>query len=297
MGVFISKTEAYFEFNNGENIPEKSRQVFTLAEKTVTPIITENGSENISHLIAVTTCPDMLSPSLGQMLNEKFHSTFSNSHTIDVVQGCAGGVTAMILASQLVELHKSSIIVIQADAAKKATSKSKSIHKIFGNGSFACTISYDDSDKRLLHYKSKQYKGLSEVVTVKLGHDSDEIIIREAKDMATDPRKHLGLDLNKTLALQLIRNAESFYNDFVKESTTPDMMILHQVNPDILKLLKSVFSKYKIEFVDGSATTGNCGAASVGIALHHVRDKIQGKKILLCGFGTGGVITAGLWQN
>lgn len=297
MGISIARTEAYFEFNNDENIAENPRQVFTLAEKVVIPIITDNESKKISHLIAATTCPDMLSPSLGQMLNEKFHTTFSDSHTIDVVQGCAGGVTALILASQLAELHKSSVIVVQADAARKATSKSKPIHRIFGNGSFACTVSHNDSSKRLLHYKSKQYKGLSEVVTIKLGHDSDEIIIREAKDMATDPRKHLGLALNKTLALQLIRNAESFYKDFVSESTAPDTMILHQVNPDILKLLKSVFSKYKLEFVDGSATTGNCGAASVGIALHHVKDNIKGKKVLLCSFGTGGVITAGLWQN
>jgi 3-oxoacyl-[acyl-carrier-protein] synthase III len=297
MGVFIATTEAHFEFNNGENAPEKSRQVFTLAERAVAPLFTQHALENISHLIAATTCPDMLSPSLGQMLNEKFHSKFSNSHTIDVVQGCAGGVTAMILASQLAELHKSTVIVVQADAAKKATSKSKSIHKIFGNGSFACIMRCDNSNKKLLHYKSKQYKGLSEIVTVKIGHDSDEIIMKEVKDMATDPRKHLGLFLNKSLALQLLRNAESFYNDFVRESTTPDMMILHQVNPAILKLLKSVFSKYKIEFVDGSATTGNCGAASVGIALHHVKDRIHGKKVLLCSFGTGGVITAGLWQN
>jgi 3-oxoacyl-[acyl-carrier-protein] synthase III len=72
---------------------------------------------------------------------------------------------------------------------------------------------------------------------------------------------------------------------------------LHQVNPEILKHLRSVFAKYDIEFVDGSDLTGNCGAASVGIALHHVKNMMKGKKILLCSFGTGGVITAGLWQN
>ena len=297
MGVFISKTEAYFEFNHGEMTLEKPRQVLSLAERTVKSLLSDDMTKNFSHLIVSTTCPDMLSPSLGQMLNEKFHSAFSNSHTIDVVQGCAGGVTAMILASQLAELSGSNVMIVQADAAKKATSQTKSIHKIFGNGSFACIMSHGNSTKGLLHYKSQQYKGLSEVVTVKLGHDADVIIMKEQKDMATDPRKHLGLSLNSSMAIRLLRNAETFYNDFVKESTIPDIMILHQVNPDIMRLLQSVFAKYKVEFVNGSTMTGNCGAASVGIALHNVMDNLQGKKILLCSFGTGGVITAGLWQN
>ncbi len=74
-------------------------------------------------------------------------------------------------------------------------------------------------------------------------------------------------------------------------------MILHQVNPLILKHLKSVFKRYQIEFIDVSALTGNCGAASVGIALTLIRDRIENKKVFLCSFGTGGVITAGLWQN
>jgi 3-oxoacyl-[acyl-carrier-protein] synthase III len=231
------------------------------------------------------------------MLNEKFHDAFQDTHTIDIVQGCAGGVTSLILASQLSELYQSSVMVVQADAARKATSKSKAIHKIFGNGSFACLIRPDDSDRRLLHYKSRQYKGLSEVVTIQLGHDADQIIKTEEKSMTNDPRKHLGLSMNNMLALRLLRNAEKFYIDFVKESTIPDVMILHQVNPTIMKCLQSAFGKYKIEFIDGSAVTGNCGAASVGIALNNVKHTLQGKKIFLCGFGTGGVITAGLWQN
>jgi 3-oxoacyl-[acyl-carrier-protein] synthase III len=97
--------------------------------------------------------------------------------------------------------------------------------------------------------------------------------------------------MNKYLALKL------FYLEFVNEAAAPDIMILHQVNPLIVNHLKIIFSKYKTEFVDVSAVTGNCGAASVGIALDKVKDTIHNKKVLLCSFGTGGVITAGLWQN
>lgn len=297
MGIHISETQAYFEFNRGKNTVESPRQVLLLAEQSLNPLLSSQTNNKFSHLIIATTCPDMLAPSLGQMLTEKFSSTFAGTHTIDVVQGCAGGVSALILGSQLATFNQSSVVVVQADAAQKATSRSSNIYKIFGNGSFACRIDYDNSPKTLLYSKSQQYKGLSEVVTVKLGHDANDIIMNNTNGITKDPRKYLGLSMNHSLALRLLRNAESFYLDFVNESTKPDVMILHQVNPLILKHLQQVFSKYNITFVDSSALTGNCGAASVGIAFHRVIDTLKGKKVMLCSFGTGGVITAGLWQN
>ena len=149
----------------------------------------------------------------------------------------------------------------------------------------------------MIHSKSVQYKGLSEVVKINLGHDADRIIMNEINDMKLDPRKHLGLSLNKFLAKKLFSKAEEFYTEFVSESDIPDILILHQVNPLIMRHLKSVFAKYKVDFIDVSNRIGNCGAASVGIALNEVNARIKGKKLMLCSFGTGGVITAGLWQN
>ncbi|MCX6247620.1 MAG: hypothetical protein NTW10_07790 [Bacteroidetes bacterium] len=287
---------AYFEYLNGSDLPEYPKQVYSLAEKSLKPLIESGLPHPVSHLIAATTCPDSLAPSLGQLVIEKYNHLLKNCHSIDIIQGCAGGVSSMILASQLAELNKSSVLVVQADAAKKATSVSKGINKIFGNGSYVSLVSWSDSDKGLIHSKARQYKGLSEVVTVNLGHNTAEIIKNENKNLIRDPRILLGLSMNNMLAIRLMRNAEEFYKDFVKESTSADIMILHQVNPVILKHLRSVFKKYKLEFVDVSEFTGNCGVPSVGIALNSIKDTIQGKKVLLCSFGTGGVITAGLWQ-
>jgi 3-oxoacyl-[acyl-carrier-protein] synthase III len=295
MGVIIDQMNSHFYY--GEALEEKPRQVLDLALQCVDGLSRKSSIGTLSHIVIATTCPDKLAPSLGQMLVERYHSTFSDSHVIDIVQGCAGGVTALILASQLASMNKSNVLVIQADAAAKATSSKKSIHKIFGNGAFACVVRHCEESLGLLHYKSRQYKDLSEVVTVNLGHDADAIVFRERNHLLTDPRKYLGLSLNNRLALKLMRQAEKFYLDFVAESTTPDVMILHQVNPIIIQHLKTVFSKYEIEFVDVAALTGNCGAASVGIALDLAKKNIANKKVLLCSFGTGGVITAGLWQN
>jgi 3-oxoacyl-[acyl-carrier-protein] synthase III len=297
MGTIFRNIFAYSEYSNKAELPEQPRQVLHLAEKPVRSIIEAGLPDDLSHLIVATTCPDTIAPSLGQTINEKFSDVFTDCHTIDIVQGCAGGVTALILGSQLAELNRSTVMVVAADAARKGTSRSSRLNKIFGNGSFACLISYEDSEKGLIHKKSKQFKGLSEVVSVNLGHDADETIMKEWKDMVTDPRKHLGLSMKNGLAIKLMRKAEDFYRSFVKDSGSPDIMILHQVNPLILRHLAHVFKKYKLDFINVADSTGNCGVASVGIALDSIKDSIEGKKVFLCSFGTGGVISAGLWNN
>ncbi|HPT13707.1 MAG TPA: 3-oxoacyl-[acyl-carrier-protein] synthase III C-terminal domain-containing protein [Bacteroidales bacterium] len=296
MGTVFCKMEGYSEFSGKQELPEMPRQVLHLAEKALKSLIDTGLPDNLSHLVVATTCPDSLAPSLGQTIIEKFSDNLSSCHAIDIVQGCAGGVTSLILGSQLAELNKSSVIVVCADAARKSTSRTSPLNRIFGNGSFACLISYRDSDKGLSMSGSHQYKGLSEVVNIRLGHDADQVISRESKTVITDPRKHLGLNMNNLLAIKLMKKAEQFYIDFVKRSGKPDIMILHQVNPLILKHLSAVFKKHQVEFINIVEETGNIGVASVGVALNSIKDTINDKKVLLCSFGTGGVITAGLWN-
>ena len=202
----------------------------------------------------------------------------------------------MILASQLAELNKSTVLVIASDAAKKATSVSSDIYHVFNNGAFRCCISYTEEKKGLMHHMSRQYKDLFEVVTIRLGHDADEIITGNIQDMQIDPRKHLGLKLDNRLALKLMQKAESFYLDFIVETGHPDILILHQVNVMIVNHLQKVFEKYPIQFINRAKETGNCGCATTGIVLDSIKEMIVGKKVMICSFGTGGVIVAGLWQ-
>lgn len=296
MGTIFTGMDGYSEFSDKDDLHERPGQVLHLAERSLKPLVDAGLPANISHLIVATTCPDSLAPSLGQTIVERFSHAFSNCHAIDIVQGCAGGVTALILGSQLAELNKSSVMVVGADAARKSTSRSSPINRIFGNGSFACLISWEDSKKGLALSKSRQYKGLSEVVNIRLGHDADQVISRESKTIVADPRKYLGLKMNNFLAIKLLRKAEQFYLDFVEKSGKPDIMILHQVNPMILKLLSAIFRKYQVEFINISDRTGNCGVASVGVALNSIKETVKDKKVFLCSFGTGGVITAGFWN-
>ncbi|HRI79965.1 MAG TPA: hypothetical protein PLR06_10565, partial [Cyclobacteriaceae bacterium] len=73
-------------------MPESRNQVFELALKSLDPLIKEGLPEDLQHVVVATSCPDAIAPSLGQMIQECFHKQLSTCETIDLVQGCAGGV-------------------------------------------------------------------------------------------------------------------------------------------------------------------------------------------------------------
>ena len=294
MGIHITDMfSAHGNSGTGEVINEKNT-VFQLASEALTQVLDKQ--IKYDSLLAATSCPDAIAPSLGQCINQQYNSFLSNVDTIDIVQGCTGGVSALILASQLSEHNKSNVLVVTADAAQKATSPNSEVYKVFRNGVFACCVSYVDDDRKLIHHKTTHYKDLYNVVTIGLGHDADEIITNNIDNIANDSRKYLGLKLDNSLAIKLMKQAEGFYLDFISKTGHPDILILHQVNEFIIAHLEKVFEKYPVRFINRAKETGNCGCATTGIVLHNLKNEIENKKVMVCSFGTGGAITAGLWQ-
>jgi len=295
MGVEFLSMKSYYEYGKDSGHTDHPKQVLDLACKVLEPIIKGN-QINASHLVVATTCPDRLAPSLGQELNSYFYPVFKDSHVIDIVQGCAGGITALLLGNKLAENNHQSVVVVIADAARKACDKNDKDYNVFGNGAFACVLASGNSTKGLLHYKSRQYQELTEVVNIKLGQDIGEVLTVH-KDTYLNPGKYLGLQMKKDLAISLMIKAKGFYDEFISEiNIEPDILILHQVNPKIIAYLGNVFKKKGLRFINVSEMAGNCGTASIGVALKHEEESLLNKKVGICSFGTGGVITAGLWQ-
>ena len=123
MGINFNHLVSFNEFKNHAP-PETKKQVFKLAEEVMKPIFQQSGYRQFSTFIITTTCPDSLAPSLGQALADKFNEELGSAQIIDMVQGCAGGVSSMILASQLAASKKEPVLLVNTDAAKKATSTS-----------------------------------------------------------------------------------------------------------------------------------------------------------------------------
>ena len=276
-----------------DDLPSK-KTVFHLANYALKHVLDKQ--INYSNLLAATSCPDSIAPSLGQCIIQEYNCVLSHVDSIDIVQGCTAGVSALILASQLSEHNKSHVLLVTADAAQKATSQVSEVYKVFKDGVFACCVSYVDDDRKLIHHQTTHYKDLHNVVTIKLGHDADEIIAANIQDIASDSRKYLGLQLDNSMAIKLMKQAEGFYLDFISKTGHPDVLILHQVNELIIDHLEKVFAKYPVRFINQAKATGNCGCATTGIVLDTLQEEIKNKKVMVCSFGTGGAITAGLWQ-
>jgi 3-oxoacyl-[acyl-carrier-protein] synthase III len=294
MGVIVSSLECCFEYGEDYNFSQFPKQVLSLASKVLEPIIKKN-QVAISHLVLATTCPDTIAPSLGQEINRYFYPYFKGTQVFDLVQGCAGGVSALILGYKLAFKNPLGVMVVVADAAKKSIDPSYSHFSIFGNGAYAALLSNLEGTKGLIHCKSSQFPEITEVVQVGMGHDIVSLLHHE--DLNLHPRKYLGLRMNDKLALSLIQKAGDFYEEFLEEvKMLPDYIVFHQVNPKIMAHLTRRFTNNHTKVIDISRRVGNCGAASVGIALKLEETTLKDKKVLICSFGTGGVITAGLWQ-
>ena len=294
MGICITDMFSFHENAGTDNDCSGKNTVFKLASEALRHVMDEH--LKYGNLLAATSCPDAIAPSLGQCINQHYNSFLSNTNTIDIVQGCTGGVTALILASQLSEHNKSNVLVVTSDAAQKATSPSSEVYKVFKNGVFACRVSFVDDHRKMIHHQTVHYKDLYNVVTIGLGHDADEIITNNIDDIANDSRKYLGLKLDNSLAIKLMKQAEGFYLDFISKTGHPEILILHQVNEIIIDHLEKVFEKYPVRFINQARVTGNCGCATTGIVLDNLKNEIENKKVMVCSFGTGGAITAGLWQ-
>jgi 3-oxoacyl-[acyl-carrier-protein] synthase III len=292
MGVSIKyMSSVYNKSDSYEN------SVTQLAFESLSAILNNGTSKNISALITATTCPDTLAPSLGHKIGEKFQALPVNCQIYDLVQGCAGGITALALGYNIARLNLTNVAVVLADSARQAVSKKNSLRTHLSNGAFSCIIQPDDSNKGLVHYKTMQFKNLVDIVNVKLGHQTNIEINKRPKAILADPLKELGLYMDNFQGLKMLMEAENFYEEFIREcKVNPDIIVFHQVNPRILRKLESIFDSKADEFVNLATDIGNCGVASFGVALDKIKDRVENKKIFLCSFGTGGIISAVLWQ-
>ena len=109
LGAVIHNMSSYYQFNGTNQI--SPRQVLSLADKVLSEVLSIKPNGKISHLITATSCPDQLAPSMGQMIYKKFSKDLSETHILDLVQVCAGGTSALILGSELAQMHSSGIMV------------------------------------------------------------------------------------------------------------------------------------------------------------------------------------------
>jgi hypothetical protein len=174
---------------------------------------------------------------------------------------------------------------------------SNPIREHFRDGSFSAIIVPTSDRRGLLAEKTMQFVELTNVVEIPLGHRTRELL--EGGQVASLDIESvidtLGFHVNAMLISRMAKKAADFAANSGVPELEPAATIVHHPNNRIGQYINSLPIMKRLNTVDMSEF-GNCGAATVGIGFAKHFQALQGKRVAISSFGTGGVITCGCWQ-
>lgn len=292
MGVRFIDIETYVRSDSSPPIVN----LVDLALKSCEPLIHRNRDKKFSHIICATSGPDKLAPSFSQELRRSLG--LREGQGLDLIQGCAGGCSALLLGSRLAASAKSSVLVVAADLPLRAINPNHQIYKSFADGAFSTIISFDEnSERRLIREMSIQYTEFTDIVSIPIGHQLRNVLKYLSGTEFTELQivDSLGFHVDNRLITKMARKAVEFSKAFGANELRPDFTILHQPNLKISAYMKDLKEFSKLNLVD-LPHLKNSGAATVGIGFASIFDRIDQKRVIISSFGTGGVVTCGCWQ-
>lgn len=294
MGTKITNIKSTFNFIDEK--PKNFNSVSRMAIEVLSETLEQYDTQKIKILIAITSCPDKVAPSLGQTILDHFKELSRDIQIIDLVQGCSGGANGLILASQLCAAYNSEVLVVASDAALNGVDNSSPLSKVLSNGAFSCIVVPAESDAGLLFKHHQYFEGLFDVVDIPVGQNSAPLLSNE-KNASENPWEILQIKVNRKKTVQFMQYAESYIQQITNLSQhQPHYAIMHQANPHIMDWLNKAFAKFNIQSIDMSSEIGNCGTATIGVVLHKKFCELENKIVLLSSFGTGGGINVGIWK-
>ncbi len=294
MGSRLIKTSSYISFNKREEGGRYS--VTKMATSVLSNTIKNYDTSNIAYFITVTTCPDYIAPSLGQVLIASIDSVPRSVQILDLVQGCAGATNALILGSSLASTSGQEVIIVIADAALNGIDNVSPLNSVFSNGAFSCIIVPDDSGKGLLFKDHSYFESLVDIVKVPVGQNTAYDILAQP-NIIHDPWTFLQLTVDSRQLVSFKNQAEPYILSLIERMPVkPDFAIFHTANKNVTSLLLKILDIHNIAMFDMFDEVKNCGASSVGVIIDKKYPLLHNKKVLICSFGTGGGINLGLWQ-
>lgn len=231
---------------------------------------------DVSLLIVATTTPDYPAPSTASYVQARLGHVPRYYPAFDVNAVCAGFITALIMAYQLLP-HYENILVIGVDAFSRITDWDHRDCVFFGDGAGAVVVTRrsgperPDASKGMLGYELNGYADTRQAFTV-----CDGTWRMNGKAVYEAATKYL---VNATLDL------------FIREDLRPsdiDHIIPHQAS---LNLLQAIADKAELPFEKFRLTLdryANTAAASIPLTLDHHKESIkEGDKVLFMGIGAG----------
>lgn len=228
--------------------------------------------KKIDLIIVATFTPDVLSPSVANLVQAKLGLNDKEIMAFDINAACSGFIYALNIASLMVNSgHYTSALVIGAEVLSKVINyQDRNTCVLFGDGAGAMILEKTTEDKPAYFYSSS------------LGDLEGNIIVDPLIRM--DGRKvyHFASKILEKSVKMVLEDSNTSLEDIA-------MLIPHQANARIIESAAKSLNLTMDKVFLNINKYGNTSSASIPIALAEYLEtnNRDGEKIILVGFGGG----------
>lgn len=227
----------------------------------------------IDIIICATFTPDFASPSVANLVQAKLGLNDKDVVCFDLNAACSGFIYALNVASQMLNagFYNSALVIGSETLSKVINYQDRNTCVLFGDGAGAFIIENTSEDKPAYFYASS--KGdLEEVIIV------DPLIRMEGRKVY-----HFATKILERSVLEVLDKSNTSIDEIA-------MLIPHQANARIIEsAAKNLNIDLEKVFINIDKY-GNTSSASIPIAVDEFLstvNEVEGKKIVLVGFGAG----------
>lgn len=249
-----------------------------LAIEAVRQLLTETGwsANDVDVLILVTQSQDLLLPATSMFVHKAF--PFKQDMTVfDINLGCSGYTTGLQTIANLLQNTGNRAILLAGDISKfdsewKRTGEWEeriSEWLLFGSGVSATAIEKVDDHKI---YGMQYVNGNGSMdISKAFGHltrmNGDAVFSFAINDVVDSVRK--------------------FMNDIRITDNDVDYYVFHQAQKMILDNVRDILNIPEEKMLVSYKDYGNTSSASIPLTMCANKEKLDGARVLMCGFGVG----------
>lgn len=266
---------------------------FTAAEKLLTDLNWDRSE--VECLIFVTQTPDYIYPATAGILQQRLGLPTS-CMAFDITMSCPGWVYGLSTIAALISSGKlKKALLLVGETVSKTRSPYDNLNIITGDAGTATALVYEEDAPPMyfdLHTDGKDY----EAVLIPDGGfrnrtTQDSLEMKKGKDGVLRNRLHAHMDgaaifsFAITMAPKSIKNLMAYYD--IKDEDV-DYYLLHQANLMITKIIQRKLKTSDVKFFNNITNFGNTSSSAIPLMMvTQVKDNLQHKKIVACGFGGG----------
>lgn len=244
----------------------------------------------IDAILFLSYTPDYLMPATSYVLHKKLGLS-QNCLCMDIPQACSGYILGLFQASMLINSGYKRVLLLVGDSFSKFTDMFKDhTAPVFGDAGTATLVEYDEKAEKIYFNINSDGNGYDSLICKNGGFrniPTKEMFYENGKfeyDSKMDGGKIFDFTMNNiTPSLkELLEFSKQNKDDF-------DYYVFHQANKFILQNIarQMEIDEEKMPVETLSKYGNQCGASIPCTIADQLQNKVQGKKVLMAGFGVG----------